>query len=65
MMELYACGFNAWNQLRFDDEYEEEPYDLWQFENVLKNERLDVWRADFSSTLGKCSLQVSVAYSIL
>lgn len=53
MMELYACGFNAWNQLRFDSSQAEEPYDMWQFEKVLEDERIEIWRAGFSSTLGE------------
>jgi hypothetical protein len=53
MLQLYACGFNAWNQLRFDGSHEEEPHDIWQFKKVLKDERIDVLRADFSSTLGE------------
>jgi hypothetical protein len=53
MMELYACGFNAWNQLLFDDTLEEEPQDLWLFQKALKQDVIDICRADFSSTLGK------------
>jgi hypothetical protein len=52
MMELYASGFNAWNQLRFDRNSVEEPYDLWQFEKVLGDEVIEIWRAGLSSTLG-------------
>ena len=57
MMELYACGFNAWNQLLFDDALEEEPHDMWLFQKALKQEIIDICRVDISSTLGKYSLQ--------
>jgi hypothetical protein len=53
MMKLYACGFNAWNQLRFGGTVVEEPYDLWHFEKVLEDKVIENWRAGFSSTLGK------------
>jgi hypothetical protein len=52
MIELYASGFNAWNQLRFDSDLVEEPYDLWRFEKVLEDEVIEIWRVGFSSTLG-------------
>jgi hypothetical protein len=57
MMELYACGFNAWNQLLFHEDLEREPHDLWLFQKVLKDETIDIWRADLSSTLSKYPLQ--------
>ena len=53
MMELYTCGFNAWNQLRFDGNLVEEPYDLWHFEKVLEDEVIEIWRAGFTGTLRK------------
>ena len=52
-MELYACGFNAWNQLRFGGNLVEEPYDLWHFERVLKDKIVEIRKVGFSSTLGK------------
>jgi hypothetical protein len=54
MTKLYACGFNAWNQLRFGGNSVEEPYDLWHFEKVLEDKVIEIWRAGFSSTFGKC-----------
>jgi len=52
MIELYASGFNAWNQLRFDSNLVEEPYDLWHFEKVVEDEVIEIWRVGFSNTLG-------------
>ena len=56
-MELHACGFNAWNQLVFEDDVEgvpeEEPSDLSELRCVLKAEAIQVLRAGFTSTLGE------------
>ncbi|CAD6442525.1 3a800312-28ac-4f89-b76f-8c28b81778ec [Sclerotinia trifoliorum] len=35
-MELWACGFNAWNQLQFDGDLPDEPEDVFTFKRVLK-----------------------------
>jgi hypothetical protein len=67
-MELYASGFNAWNQLRFGNNLVEEPYDLWHFKKVFKDEIAEIWRASFSSTLGKSykeTLAILFQHSIL
>jgi hypothetical protein len=51
-MELWASGFNAWNQLQFDGELPAQPRDLTEFTCVLKDNRVDVLRASLSATLG-------------
>lgn len=63
-MELYASGFNAWNQLQFGGSQEGEPYDLRQFEKVLSDEGIDIWRIGFSSTLGEYCLEISTSLDI-
>ncbi|KAF7874035.1 hypothetical protein EAF04_002707 [Stromatinia cepivora] len=35
-MELWACGFNAWNQLQFEGDLPDEPEDVFAFQRVLK-----------------------------
>ncbi|KAL2160870.1 hypothetical protein VTH06DRAFT_1067 [Thermothelomyces fergusii] len=35
-MTLYAAGFNAWNQLRFEDARDDEPHDIPSFARVLR-----------------------------
>jgi hypothetical protein len=52
-MELYACGFNAWNQVSFSDGNEEELNDLHEFQCVLRDGQIEILRAAFTSTLGK------------
>jgi len=39
-MELYAAGFNAWNQLQFgkDEQTDEEPDDISSFTCVFTND---------------------------
>ena len=54
-MELYAAGFNAWNQLHFDDSltrHEEEPDDVSRFTCVLRDEVIHTPRALLSCTIG-------------
>ncbi len=53
MMELYATGFNAWNQLLFGEDLEDEPHDLYEFHCVLKDKNIRVLRTGLSSTLGE------------
>ena len=52
-MELWASGFNAWNQLRFDKDLPAEPQDLSELTCVLKDVRIEVLRTSLSATLGK------------
>ena len=52
-MELWASGFNAWNQLSFDRDLPAEPRDLSEFTCVLKGARIEVLRTSLSATLGK------------
>ncbi|APA16201.1 hypothetical protein SS1G_10387 [Sclerotinia sclerotiorum 1980 UF-70] len=35
-MELWACGFNAWNQLQFDGDLPDEPEDAFTFKRILE-----------------------------
>ena len=50
-MELYAAGFNAWNQLNFQERQPAEPNDLHVFECVLKADKISV-RAYLTCTVG-------------
>ena len=53
-MELYATGFNAWNQLRFLAEGEEgEPDDMHSFACVLRDEWVGRLRPCLSYTAGR------------
>ena len=53
VMELWASGFNAWNQLQFDGEVPAQPRDLHEFMPVLGGEKIEVLRTSLSATLGK------------
>lgn len=64
-MQLWACGFNAWRQLRFahevgeslnSDEVTQEPIfgkDLEAFECVLDGSDIEVLKTSHSATLGE------------
>lgn len=51
--ELYATGFNAWNQLIFEPTMmEEEPDDLYSFTKVLSTETIGRPLAHLCYTVG-------------
>ncbi|GAB1312940.1 hypothetical protein MFIFM68171_03150 [Madurella fahalii] len=50
-MALYAAGFNAWNQLQFENPPVEEPDDIPSFTCLLHNDAIDHVRPFFSYTL--------------
>ena len=52
-MELYASGFNAWDQLRFDKTNGTEPEDISGFTCVLKDDTIHDIKAFLSYTLGE------------
>jgi hypothetical protein len=52
-MELWASGFNAWNQLQFDGELQAEPRDLSEFSCVLKDQQVELLKTSLSATVGK------------
>jgi hypothetical protein len=53
-MELWASGFNAWNQLQFNGELPSDPQDLNVFKCVLTDDKdIEVVRTSLSATLGK------------
>lgn len=53
-MELYASGFNAWNQLIFKSPAShDEPEDLHKFTCVLTGNAIEYPRAYLSHTTGK------------
>jgi len=55
-MELWATGFNAWNQLQDDGgDLTSNPEDIHEFKCILQDEVLDVLRTSLSSILGKSS----------
>jgi hypothetical protein len=51
-MELWATGFNAWNQLQLEGELPAQPRDLQAFKSVLKDEQIEILRMSLSATLG-------------
>lgn len=52
MMELYTCGFNAWNQLVFEEDgTEEEPDDLFHFQRILSGNDIQLLHATLSATV--------------
>lgn len=56
-MELWACGFNAWNQLQFEGDLPEEPEDVLIFKRVLRAEgSIDILETSFSACLGMLTL---------
>ena len=64
-MELWASGFNAWNQLQFDGDVVAQPRDLHDFTPVLRGEKIEVLRTSLSATLGKFLEFVSLKLSEL
>jgi hypothetical protein len=54
-MELYACGFNAYNQLRFEGIEEALPDDLHAWTCVLTYDRIRNIKPTLSYTLGMCT----------
>ena len=52
-MQLYATGFNGWNQLRFDDSGPEEPEDISHFTCVLQDDALSDLEPYLSHTLSE------------
>ena len=60
MMELWACGFNAWHQLQFGTELpinnntnNKNPPDLPTFQCILKDALIELLRTSFSAILGR------------
>lgn len=52
-MELWACGFNAWNQLHFEGVLSDEPEDVFTFKRVLTSKRgIRIIETSFSACLG-------------
>src|SRR5690606_39632165 len=52
-MKLYASGFNAWNQLVFDEkDIRDEPDDIRSFEVVLEGGDIELPISRLSYTLG-------------
>ncbi|KAF7953013.1 hypothetical protein EAE96_006235 [Botrytis aclada] len=55
-MELWACGFNAWNQLQFEGDLPDEPEDILTFKRVLRAEgSIDILETSFSACLAVVS----------
>ncbi|KAB8290227.1 hypothetical protein EYC80_011096 [Monilinia laxa] len=55
-MELWACGFNAWNQLQFEDDLSDEPKDLFTFKRVLTSKgSIRIVGTSFSACLAAVS----------
>lgn len=52
-MELWATGFNAWNQLQDDGDLTSNPEDVYVFKCILQDELVDVVRTSVSATLSK------------
>lgn len=53
-MDLYATGFNAWNQLTFDTSpVDEEPDDLFAFTKVLAAKSFGRIASQLSYTVGR------------
>ncbi|KAJ4313817.1 hypothetical protein N0V84_009221 [Fusarium piperis] len=53
-MELYATGFNAWNQLIFDPSaVKDEPDDIFSFTKILGAQRLDRVVSQMCYTAGR------------
>ncbi len=55
-MELWASGFNAWDQLCFEERVEQLPSDLSAFQCILRADLVEVLRTTSSATLGKCHI---------
>jgi len=57
-MQLWATGFNAWDQLNFQKDTEDSsssPLDVYGFKPILADEYIDVLRMSISSILSKSS----------
>lgn len=56
-MDLYAAGFNAWNQLTFDEngsgaDLASDPSDISSFTRILSAETIESPVSHLSATLG-------------
>jgi hypothetical protein len=51
-MELYATGFNAWNNVRFHNSDHAEPDDIFHFTCVLRDENISGLKSFLSYTVG-------------
>lgn len=52
-MELWACGFNAWNQLQFEGDLPDESEDIYTFKRVLTVKgSIQIIGTSFSACLG-------------
>jgi hypothetical protein len=62
-MELWAAGFNAWNQLRFDGSaLSDEPDDILTFQCVLEAEDVKILCATLCGTLGMRSFPFDILF---
>ncbi|KAL3422425.1 hypothetical protein PVAG01_06581 [Phlyctema vagabunda] len=60
-MELWACGFNAWNQLQFEGRLPAQPQDLHAFQCILRDDDITILKTSLSATLvqtssGRCQM---------
>jgi hypothetical protein len=63
-MQLYAAGFNAWNQLSFgkDQEAKEQPDDYHGFVKISAHDRIDnVW-ASLTAVRGMCRAHALLSF---
>jgi len=61
-MELWACGFNAWGQLSFQETPFEDTRDLNAFQCILEEETIEVVRSSVSAILGESTLNLHKDY---
>ena len=57
-MELWACGFNAWGQLQVEGDLSSDPHDLYRFQPVLEDRRIEILKTAMSATLGKSTMSL-------
>jgi hypothetical protein len=54
-MQLWATGFNAWNQLNFEQDakdFSSDPDDVHKFKPLLTDDHIEILNSSLSSVLG-------------
>jgi hypothetical protein len=66
-MDMYAAGFNAWNQLSFEPRPgdNDEPQDFSAFTKVLTDDHLERPRAGLHYTLGETKWSSTLGGSLI
>ena len=64
MTELWACGFNAWGQLNFEEKYSLGSHDLPRFKCIHRDDSIEVLHDSISATSSRSLFLVGPIYRI-